>query len=105
VSKAVKFPRAKILQWFALDKQRKKKEREAKSLKQQQEAIEKDLAPITKAAGGKIDREGFMLYFETKRGNVGWKEAYVKAKGDKAAEALIAAAPEREELVITRTAK
>jgi hypothetical protein len=105
MKKAIKFPRAKILKYFELDKKRKKLEREAKSLKQQQDAIEVDLAKITTDAGGKIEREGFLLYFETKRGSVGWKEAFVKAKGDKAAEALIAAAPEKQELVITQTAK
>lgn len=101
----IRFPRTKIVRFFELDAQRKKLEREAKSLKQQQDAIEAELEPITRQAGGKIEREGFLLFFETKRGSVGWKEAFVKAKGDKAAEALIAAAPEKQELVITRTAK
>jgi hypothetical protein len=103
--KAVKFPRAKVLKYFELDEKRKKLDREAKSLKKQQDAIEKDLEPITREAGGKIDREGFLLYFSEKRSSVPWKEEFIKAKGDKAAEKLIAAAEVSEELVIERTTK
>lgn len=105
MKQAVKFPRAKVAKYFDLDAKRKKFEREAKSLKQQQDAIEAELEPLTRDAGGKIEKEGFLLFIEKTRGSVGWKEAFVKAKGDKAAEKLIAAAPEKEELVITRTAK
>ncbi len=101
---APKFPRAKVLKYFELDAQRKQLEREAKSLKAQQEAIEAELEPIVSQADGrKIDREGFTLYITTRRCAVGWKQEFVKVKGDKAAEKLIQSQPTKDELVIERT--
>jgi hypothetical protein len=97
------FPRKKLTEYFDLEERRLKLKREAESLAKQQAAIEKEVEEYVTEDGAELNKYGFLLYFKDKRKAVLWKEEFVKVKGDKAAEALIAAMPVSKELVIERT--
>jgi hypothetical protein len=96
------FPRKRIEEYFELEERRLKLKREADSLAKQQKAIEEDVEKYARAEGAPINKYGVTIYFKEKRGSVAWKEEFIAIKGDKAAEALIKAAPTSEVLVIEK---
>jgi hypothetical protein len=99
--------REMIERYLQLDEQRLSFGRQAKALAAEQDAIEEQLVEFVRAKGGpgkRCDRSGFVLALLTKRCQPHWKDAFISAKGAKAAEELIQSAPTKEVLSVERTA-
>lgn len=94
-----------IQEFLDLEEQARSLKRQAKAIEKKAELIEKTLFAFVRANGGKersVLRSGFVLAITDSRCSVTWKNEFIRVAGDKAAEALIEAAPKKEKLTVTQ---
>lgn len=99
--RGVKLTKAEIDRYFALENERLRVAREAKDIKAQQDAIYDKMFEAVLAKGGEartLVTCGYRLAINQKNGTVEWKKEFVRLAGSEAAEALISAAPKKDEL-------
>lgn len=104
-TKPLNVTKAWLENYLALEEQRKAKAREAADLEKQQAELRAQLVAWIAANGGKaksVQRSGYLLALVKVKGQVPWKQEYIKACGAEAAEALAAKPPMRESLVIEK---
>lgn len=90
-----KFSRKDLDEYVRLNELRKSLKRQSDELKKQADEIEERLLAFTLANGGKqapLRKHGWLLGVKMASDSVQWKHEFVRIKGEKAAEALIAAA-------------
>jgi hypothetical protein len=105
-SKAPHVTKVDIEQYLELDARRRALMREASDIAKQQAEVADKLSEFVAAHGGRersCTRSGYVLAIITKPGSVSWKPEFIRVAGEAAAEALIAAAPPREALTVTKT--
>lgn len=86
-----------------LDRQRLEHQRKADALKKQGDAIRQRLMDFVRAQGGKqmsVVRSGYRLEIKLVKGQVAWKQHFVRVAGIEEAERIAADPPKREQLVI-----
>jgi hypothetical protein len=95
--------REDIEAWLALDERRKSLNRQSEQLEKEQKAIGARLVAYVRAKEPDKLRKvtnGFLVAIKMVKGGVSWKPEFVRVAGAAAAEQLIAAAPQRESLVV-----
>ena len=100
-----KLTKAEIDRYFELEEERKALARQSKDLQALQDALYEKMFAAVQVKGGDeraLVTCGYRLAIVQKNGTVAWKQEFVKAAGSAAAEALIASAPKKDELLVER---